>query len=192
MIRMAKLVYSAITSLDLFVNDEEGGFEWAAPDEELHAAVNEAERGVGTYLFGRRMYETMAVWDTWDTSEEPPVVAEFAELWRGADKIVFSTTLTDVTTARTRLEPTFDPDAVRRLVADADRDVSVGGPTLAATALRAGLVDEVHLALHPVVVGGGTPALPPGLHAQLELLDTRRFGSGVVSLSYRVASMPPG
>jgi dihydrofolate reductase len=180
---MAKLLYSAITSLDGYVADENGNFDWAAPDEEVHAFVNDLERQVGTHLFGRRMYEVMAAWETLD--DEAPVMRDFAELWRSADKVVYSRTLEAVTTAKTRLERAFDPDAVLQLKARAVRDVSVGGPELAAQALSAGLVDECHLFLTPVLVGGGNPAFPAGLRLQLELLDERRFGSGVVYLRYR-------
>jgi dihydrofolate reductase len=179
---MGKLVYSAIASLDGYVNDADGNFDWAAPDAELHAFVNDQERPIGTYLYGRRMYETMAVWETLD--DPAPVMRDYAEIWRAADKVVVSTTLDAVTTPRTRLERTLDPDAVRALKAGGD--VSIGGPTLAADALGAGLVDELHLFLNPVVVGDGTPALPDGLRAQLELLGERRFAGGVVHVHYRV------
>jgi dihydrofolate reductase len=179
---MGKLVYSAIASLDGYVNDADGNFDWAAPDAELHAFVNDQERPIGTYLYGRRMYETMAVWETMDDPE--PVMRDYAEIWRAAEKVVVSTTLDAVTTPRTRLERALDPEAVRALKAAGD--VSVGGPTLAADVLRAGLVDELHLFLNPVVVGEGTAALPDGLHAELELESQRRFGNGVVHVHYRV------
>ena len=158
---MARLVYAGITSLDGYTVDADGSFEWAAPDDEVHAFVNDLERGVGTYLYGRRLYETMRVWQTVPEDEGPEVARDFGRLWREADKVVYSATLAEVTTPRTRLERTFEPWAVRALVDAADRDVSVGGATLAAAALRAGLVDELHQLLHPVVVGGGTPYLPP-------------------------------
>jgi dihydrofolate reductase len=183
---MATLTYTAITSLDGFIEDAEGRFDWALPDAEVHAFVNELERPVGTHLYGRRMYETMAVWQT--VGDEPglaAVEADFAEVWRGLDKIVFSRTLDAVSTPRTRLEREFDPEAVRRLKEAADRDISVGGPGLAEHAFRAGLVDEVHLFVFPVVVGGGKPGLPRDVRADLELLDVRRFGSGVVHLRHR-------
>jgi dihydrofolate reductase len=183
---MAKLIYASITSLDLYVNDAQGDFEWAAPDAEVHAFVNELERSIGTYLYGRRIYETMQVWETIETSPDEPEMHDYAAIWRAADKVVFSSTLDAVTTTRTTLERTFDPDSVRALVAAADRDVGMGGPTLAAYALAADLVDEVHLFLTPVLVGGGTRALPDGLHADLELLDEHRFASGVVHLHHRV------
>jgi dihydrofolate reductase len=182
---MAQLIYSAIASLDGYVADDAGRFDWAVPDDEVHAFVNETERPIGTYLYGRRMYEVMRGWETMDTPEQS-VGRDFAELWRAADKVVYSTTLEAVSTARTRLERTFDPAAVRQLKATAGRDLSIGGPHLAAEALRAGLVDECRLWLTPVVVGGGTRALPDGVRARLALLDERRFGSGVVHLHYRV------
>jgi dihydrofolate reductase len=186
---MAKLIYSAITSLDGYVADEHGNFDWSAPDEEVHAFVNDLERPVGTYLYGRRMYDVMRYWETAPTSgDEPAAVRDFAGIWQAADKIVFSRTLEAVSSAKTRLERDFDPEAVRQLKASADRDLSVGGPSLAGQALEAGLVDEIHLFLNPVLVGGGNPALPDGVPAQLELLDERRFGSGVVHLHYRVAA----
>jgi dihydrofolate reductase len=182
---VARLVFASLTSLDLYVNDSHGDFEWAAPDAEVHAFVNDLERPIGTYLYGRRLYETMEVWDTMDTSAEPPEMRDYAQLWRQADKVVHSTSLPDVTTPRTRLERAFDPDAVRALVEAADRDVSIGGPTLAACAFAAGLVDDVHLFLNPVIVGDGTRALPDGVSLDLELLDERRFASGVVHLHHR-------
>ena len=184
---MAKLIYSAITSLDGYVADEDGRFDWAAPDEEVHRFVNDLERPVGAYLYGRRMYEVMVFWETAHTlADQPPYVQDFAEIWRAADKIVYSKTLETVSSARTRIEPVFDPEAVRQLKATAARDITVGGPTLAARALEAGLVDELHLFLSPVVVGGGKRSLPDNVHLKLELLDERRFGNGAVHLRYRV------
>lgn len=180
------LVYSAICSLDGYVADSDGRFEWAAPDEELHAAVNERQRDIATYLYGRRMYQVMSVWESWDTADEPAVVRDFAALWRQADKVVFSRTLPEVPTTRTRLERSFDPEVVRRLVAQADGDVSVGGPGLAAEAWRAGLVDEVELYLVPAIVGGGTRALPDEVRADLELVDAHPFAGGAVGVRYRV------
>jgi dihydrofolate reductase len=185
---MAKLIYSAIASLDGFVADEHGNFDWAAPSEEVHAFVNELERPVGTYLYGRRMYETMAVWDTLAVRDEPQVIRDFAEIWRAADKVVYSRTLAGVTTTRTRLERDLDPDAVRRMKAESGRDIGIGGPELAGQALEAGLVDEVQLFLKPVIVGGSTHSLPTTAHVQLELLDQQRFGDGTVFLRYRVAA----
>jgi dihydrofolate reductase len=184
---MANLIYSAIASLDGFTADDNGDFDWAAPDEEVHAFLNELERPVGTYLYGRRMYETMVYWETASTGDDQPAaMRDYARIWQAADKVVYSSTLDAVASARTRLERNFDPDAVRRLKEAAARDVSVGGPELATHALKAGLVDECHLLLNPVVVGGGTRALAAGLHLELELLDERRFGNGVVYLRYRV------
>lgn len=184
---MARLIYSAIASLDGYTADAEGRFDWSVPDEEVHAFVNELERPIGIHLYGRRMYETMAAWETIDTGpSQAPVVRDFAEIWRAAEKVVYSRTLSEVSTARTRLEPSFDPDAVRALKTASGRDLSVGGATLAGEALAAGLVDECHLLLSPIVVGGGLAVLPDGVRARLELIDERRFGNGVVHLSYRV------
>ncbi len=183
---MAKLIYSAITSLDGYIADEDGNFDWAAPDEEVHSFVNELERPVGTYLYGRRMYEVMVYWETAHTlADQPPVVLDFAEIWQAADKIVYSKTLETVSSARTRIERDFDPEAVRQLKARAVRDITVGGPDLAAEAIRAGLVDEYHLFATPIVVGGGKQSFPDGVHLELELLGERRFGNGVVHLRYR-------
>ncbi|MDP9223463.1 MAG: dihydrofolate reductase family protein [Actinomycetota bacterium] len=183
---MAKLIYSAIASLDGYVADREGNFDWAAPDEEVHSFVNELERPIGTYLYGRRMYEVMAYWETADSvADLPPFIQDFAEIWQAADKIVYSKTLETVSTARTRIERDFDTEAVRQLKAAAGRDISVGGPELAAQAIEAGLVDEFQLFVTPVVVGGGKRSLPKGLRVTLELLDERRFGNGVVYLHYR-------
>jgi dihydrofolate reductase len=182
---MASLIYSAITSLDGYVADEKGNFDWAAPDEEVHSFVNDLERPVGTYLYGRRMYDVMAYWETAEAGpDEPPCVQDYAEIWQRADKIVYSQTLETATSARTRIERDFDPEAVRRLKAEADRDLGVGGPGLAGEAIKAGLVDEYHLFVVPVVVGGGTPSLPQGVRLDLELLDERRFGNGTVYLRY--------
>ncbi len=183
---MAKLIYSAITSLDGYVADDAGNFDWAAPDEEVHTFVNDLEGPVGTYLFGRRMYETMVYWETAHTlAGQSPVAREFSAMWQAADKIVYSTTLTAPSSARTRIERFFDPEAVRQLKASDDHDITVGGPGLAAHAIKAGLVDEWQLFLAPVVVGGGTPCLPRDIRVQLELLNHRRFGSGFVFLQYR-------
>jgi dihydrofolate reductase len=183
---VAKLIYATLCSLDGYVEDEGGKFDWAAPDEEVHGFVNELERPIGTYLYGRGMYETMAVWETMDLAGEPPVMSDYAEIWRAAEKIVYSRSLQSAPSARTRIEREFDPAAVRALKASADRDLSIGGPGLAAAAFGAGLVDECHLFLSPVVVGGGKRALPEGVRLQLELLDERRFGGGVVHLHYRL------
>ena len=181
---MARLRFTAITSLDGYVNDAKGGFDWAAPSDELHEVVNEHEREVGTYLLGRRLYETMRYWET-APGDVPGPMGEYARIWRAADKVVHSTTLEDVTTARTRLVTSFDPAVVAELKASSILDISVGGPTLAAEAFRADLVDDVHLFLHPVVVGGGTRALPDGVRADLELVTLERVG-GVVHLHHRV------
>ena len=184
---MARLVYSAITSLDGYVADREGDFSWSAPDDQVHGFVNDLLRPVGTHLYGRRTYDVLVAWETLPTGPgEPAVVRDFARIWRSADKVVYSTTLPAVTSARTRLERDFDPDAVRRLVASADRDVSIGGPHLAARAFHAGLVDDVHLFWSPVLVGGGTSALPAGLRIDLEPVATHQFTNGVVHLHYRV------
>ena len=186
---MAKLIYSAIASLDGYVEDEEANFDWAAPDEEVHAFVNDLERPVGTYLYGRRMYDVMAEWEAiHGLADQTPVARDFAEIWHRADKIVYSRTLDAVSSARTRIEREFDPEAVRRMKAEADSDISVGGPHLAAEAIRAWLVDEFRVFFTPVVVGGGTPFLPDGVRLKLELLDERRFGGGVVYLHYRIAA----
>jgi dihydrofolate reductase len=186
---MAKLIYSAIASLDGYVEDEDGKFGWAEPDEEVHAFVNDLERPVGTYLYGRRLYETMAGWETDpDLAGHSPVMGDFAAIWQAAEKIVYSRTLEAVPTTRTRIEREFDPDAVRREKQTADRDLLVGGAALAAEAFRAGLVDELHLFLTPVLVGGGKRGLPQGASRKLELLDERRFGNGTVFLRYRTAA----
>ena len=185
---MANLIYSALTSLDGFVADENGNFDWAAPDAEVHAFVNDLERQAGTYLYGRRMYEVLAAWESDDiVVGQPPFIADYAAIWRAADKIVYSRSLETVTTSRTRIERVFDPDAIRSLKAGAARDLSVGGPELAAQALRAGLVDEVRFFLNPIVVGRGNPALPNDIRIPLELVDEDRFGNGVVYVRYRVA-----
>jgi dihydrofolate reductase len=179
---MAKLIYATLASLDGYIADEQGNFDWARPDEEVHAFFNDLERPVGTHLYGRRMYDTMRVWE--DIDEGPPVIRDFASIWRAADKLVFSTTLETVSTTRTRLEPSFDPDAVRRMKADATADLSIGGATIAGSALAAGLIDEIHLVLAPVVVGAGTAALPTDARVDLELRDERRFAGGMVHLHY--------
>jgi dihydrofolate reductase len=182
---VARLIYSTIASLDGYVADASGSFDWAAPDEEVHAFVNELERPVGTYLYGRRMYEVMVFWETVSTgADQSPIMRDFAEIWRAADKVVYSRVLEEVDSARTRIEREFDPDSVRRLVATASRDVTIGGPELAAQAFEAGLVDECQVFLAPVVVGAGKRALPEGVFARLELLDQHRFESGFVYLRY--------
>jgi dihydrofolate reductase len=183
---VAKLTYSAIASLDGYVSDTENKFDWAMPSEEVHAFVNDLERPIGTYLYGRRMYETMRAWETMDEPE--PVMRDYAQIWRAAEKVVYSRTLEEVSSARTRIERGFDPAGVRELKAAAERDLSVGGPELAGQAIAAGLVDECQLFLTPALVGGGWRALPEGVRADLELLDERRFGNGFVYLRYRVLS----
>jgi dihydrofolate reductase len=183
---MAKLIYSPITSLDGYVADQEGKFDWAAPDDEVHRFVNDLARPVGTHLYGRRMYEVMSYWETADTvPDQPALMQDFAEIWQAADKIVYSKTLETVASARTRIERDFEPETIRQLKAQAESDITVGGPDLAAHALKAGLVDELHLFLSPIVVGGGKRSLPDDVRLQLELLDERRFGNGVVYLHYR-------
>jgi dihydrofolate reductase len=183
---MAKLIYSTIVSLDGYVADEYGNFDWAVPDEEVHAFINDLDRPLGTYLYGRRMYETMAGWETDPTlDEQSPLMRDFAELWQAADKVVYSGTLEAVSTARTRIERDFDPEAVRQMKASAGRDMLVGGPNLAAQAFRAGLVDECHLFVAPIVVGRGKRSLPDDVRVKLELLNERRFGNGMVYLRYR-------
>ena len=186
---MGKLIYAANTSLDGYVEDENGSFDWSVPDDEVHAFWNEHERHIGTSLYGRRMYETMRVWedDDWLT-DEPAVIREYADIWRDADKVVYSTTLDEVTTARTRIERQLDPEAVRRLKESSSADLSIGGATLGAEAFRLGLVDECVLLLCPVLVGGGKPALPRGVRLDLELLDHRRFDNGVVYVRHAVRS----
>ena len=185
---MAKLIYSALTSLDSYVADQDGNFDWAEPDEEVHTSVNDLERQVGTYLYGRRMYEVLVAWETVDLADQPRFVRDYAEIWRASDKIVFSTTLQTVSSARTRIERAFDPEAVRQMKASAGSDISVGGPDLAAQAIQADLVDEYHLFLAPIVVGGGTRALAENVRVKLELLDERRFGNGVVHLQCRATT----
>jgi dihydrofolate reductase len=183
---MASLTYTGITSLDGYVADADGNFGWSAPDEEVHTFVNDLERPVGTYLYGRRMYEVMVSWETITLTDQPPFMRDFAKIWRAADKIVYSRTLATVASARTRIERDFDPEAVRRMKAEAGRDISVGGPGLAAQAIRAGLVDEFHLLISPIVVGGGKRLLPDDVRVTLVLLEEHRFGNGVVHLHYRI------
>ena len=185
---MAELIYSAIASLDGYVADEHGKFDWAAPGRQVHAFINDLERPVGTHLYGRRMYEVMVAWET--MADPDPVMRDYAEIWQAAEKVVYSTTLAAVSSAHTRIERDFDPEAVRALKASCERALSIGGPTLAAEALRAGLVDQVQLFLSPIVVGGGNPALPDGVRVELDLLDERRFDNGVVFLRYGTRGAP--
>ncbi len=181
------LIYSAITSLDGYLEDEAGKFDWAAPDEEVHRFINDLERPVGTYLLGRRMYETLAVWETDPAlAADSEVTRDFAQIWQAADKIVYSKSLEEPSTSRTRIERSFDPEAVERIKASARGDLTVGGPDLAAQAFRAGLVDECQLFLAPIVVGGGKRSLPDEVRLKLELLDERRFRGGFVYLRYRI------
>ncbi|MFE7198005.1 dihydrofolate reductase family protein [Microbacterium oxydans] len=184
---MGRLIYSMITSVDGYVSGPDGGFDWAL-DPELHEFINEQFRDVGTYLYGRRMYETMVYWETAHLEpDQPQVGIDYAHVWQAAEKVVFSRTLEEVTSARTRLERDFDPDAVARWKDESDRDFTVDGPTLAAEAIRAGLVDEFQLFVGPGIVGGGKPFFPQGVHLDLELLDDRRFDGGVMFLRYRTA-----
>ena len=183
---MGRLVFTAICSLDGYVVDADGGFAWAAPDAEVHAHVNDEARSIGTYLLGRRMWEVLRYWDGTDKDDGEPVTRDYRRLWQGADKVVYSTTIDAAPSPRTRFEGTFDAEAVRRLVDESRADVSVGGPTLAARAFAAGLVDEVGLYRHPVCVGGGTAALPAGQRLDLELAEVRTFSSGVVFTRHRV------
>ena len=182
---MAELIYTALTSLDGYVADEDGNFDWAEPDEEVHKFVNDLERPVGTYLYGRRMYEVMTTWETFNTADKPSFIRDYAEIWQAAEKIVYSKTLETVSTARTRIERDFDPEAVRRMKATEDRDLVVGGPELETHAFRAGLVDRCNLFVAPVVVGGGKRCFPKDVFLKLELVDERRFGNGTVYLHYR-------
>jgi dihydrofolate reductase len=184
---MGKLICTEITSLDGYINDEDGKWDWSAPDAEVHRFVNELERPIGTYLIGRRLYDVMKYWETaHEQPDLPEAELEYARVWQSAEKIVYSTTLTEPESARTRIERTFDPDAVLALKESAEGDISIGGPTLSAHAYRAGLVDEVRLLMSPVIVGGGTRALPDRVRADLALVDQRRFGNGVVYLRYDV------
>jgi dihydrofolate reductase len=183
---VARLIYSAIASLDGYVADEEGKWDWSVPDDGVHALVNDLARPLGTWLLGRRMYEVLAAWETMD--DEDPVIRDFAEIWRAADKVVYSRTLQAAATARTRVERELEPEAVRRMKAESERDLSIAGPELAAHAFRAGLIDEIQLYLSPIIVGAGNQALPDGVKVPLELLDERCFGNAVVHLRYRVAT----
>ena len=186
---MARLIYSAIQSLDGYVADEEGNFDWAAPDEEVHRAVNDVERSAGTFLLGRRMYKVLQAWEDPAIAEgEPDVIGDFAQIWRSADKVVYSKTLRAPSTARTRIERDFDPEAVRRMKETSTRDLTIGGPELAAQAFKAGLVDECHVFVVPVLVGGGNRAFREGVSVKVALVDERRFSGGAVYLRYDVVS----
>jgi dihydrofolate reductase len=183
---MSRLLFAALASLDGYMADSEGNFDWAFPDAEEHQFVNDLQREVGLHLYGRRMYEVLVAWETMELEGEPDVIRDFARIWRAADKVVYSTSLPDVSSQRTRIERAFDPEAVRRLKAEDGPDMLIGGPTLAARAFEAGLVDEVHLFVAPVIVGGGLRALPADVRLDLELTAERRFGNGVVYLGYRL------
>lgn len=184
---MGKLIYAINTSVDGYIEDPTGSFDWSAPDEDVHRFYNDMMRGIGTQLLGRRMYETMAVWETEPSlAEESPVLAEFAAAWQDSDKLVYSTTLADPVTTRTRIVRGFDADEIRAHKDASTRDVLVGGPGLAAHALRAGVVDELLLTLLPVAVGSGKPALPNDVRLNLELIDERRFGNGAMHVAYRI------
>jgi dihydrofolate reductase len=188
---MAKLLYSAITSLDGYVEDKEGNIDWGAPDQEVHTFINDLERPVGTYLYGRRMYETMVYWETaHNLPDQSPAARDFTKIWQGAEKIVYSSTLGEASSARTQIRRNFEPEEVRQLKARAERDITVGGADLAAQAIKAGLVNEVHLFTTPILVGGGKPSLPDGVKLTFDLLEVRRFESGVVHLCYAPTSRP--
>ncbi len=184
---MARLIYSAISSLDGYIEDRDGNFDWAMPDEEVHAFINNLERTVGTYLLGRRMYETMMVWETDpNLAADSLLTQDFAQIWQAAEKIVYSRTLESASTRKTQIERDFDPEAIKQLKKTVQQDISIGGPELAAHAFRAGLIDECHLFLAPISVGGGKPSLPDKVRLELELLEERRFRNGMVFLRYRV------
>ena len=185
---MAKLIYSVLGSLDGYFEDADGRFDWATPDEDVHAFVNELERPIGTYLYGRRMYETMVFWETADTAGESSVFSDYAGIWRAAEKVVYSRTLEAPSSANTRIEREFDPDAIRQLKLSSAADISVGGGDLAGQAIAAGLLDECHLFLSPILIGGGRRILPDNVRVQLELLGERRFENGVVHLHYRLST----
>lgn len=184
---MTKLIYSAIASLDGYIEDADGNFDWAMPDEDVHQFANDLERGAGTHLYGRRMYQTMMVWET-DPSlaAESPLLRDFAEIWQSADKIVYSKTLEVVSTRRTQIKRDFDPEAIRQLKETVKNNILIGGAELASHAFRAGLIDEYHLFITPIIVGGGKSALPDNVRIELELLEERRFGNGMVFLRYKV------
>jgi dihydrofolate reductase len=183
---MAHLIYSALASLDGYIEDTQGRFDWAAPDEEVHGFINDLERTAGTYLLGRRMYETMMVWETDpNLAADSPLTRDYAEIWQAANKIVYSSTLAAVSTRKTQIERTFEPESIRKMKEALEKDITIGGPGLAAHAFRAGLVDECQLFLAPISVGGGKPCLPINVQIELELLEERRFAGGMVYLRYR-------
>ena len=184
---MAKLIYSAITSLDGYIEDENGNFDWAAPDEDVHTFINDLERPIGTYLYGRRMYDVMVGWETVHThSHQPSYALEFARIWQAANKIVFSKMMTTVSSARTQIVRDFDPGSIRRMKVSAERDISIGGANLAAQTIKAGLVDEIHLFVTPILVGDGKQSLPSNVRMKLELLNENRFSNGMVHLHNRI------
>jgi len=185
---MAKLIYSVLMSLDGYIADKAGNFDWAAPDEEVHSFINELERPVGTYLYGRRMYDVMAVWQTMPTEDEPPCIQDYARIWKAADKLVYSRTLVTASTDKTRIERNFEPAAVSQMKASAPRDMSIGGPELAAQAFKGGLIDICQLFITPIVVGGGNAAFPHDIPVPLILDDEHRFRNGVVYLQYKVST----
>ena len=185
---MAELIYSVLASLDGFIADRDGNFDWAEPDDEVHAFVNDLERPIGTHLYGRRLYEVMVAWETMDLADQAPYLRDYQQIWRAADKVVFSTTLTEVRSERTRLEPVFDPVAIRDMKASSAADIGIGGPGLASHAIRAGLVDQFRVLFAPVIVGGGTPWLPDDVRLDLQLVDERRFRNGTVHVGYQEAT----
>ena len=186
---MAKLIYSVLASLDGYVADKDGNFDWGEPDEEVHTFINDFQRPIGTYLYGRRLYEVMVAWETPHTfADAPPFIQDFAKIWQAAEKIVYSKTLETVSSARTRIERDFDPQRIRDMKVAAKHDITIGGPELAAHAFEAGLVDEYHLFVAPIVVGGGKQSLPNGVRLELQLVDERRFGNGMVFLRYRTST----
>jgi len=183
---MAYLIYLAITSLDGYIEDQDGKFDWAAPDEEVHSFINDRQRSASTYLYGRRMYETMKAWETDPhLPKSSPLTQDFAEIWQSVNKIVYSNTLEKAITRKTQIRQHFDPKEIEHLKASAEQDIYIGGPELAASAFRAGLIDECQLFLIPMIVGGGKPALPDNVRLELELLEERRFGNGTIFLRYR-------
>ena len=183
---MAHLIYIANTSLDGYTEDRDGKFDWTEPDEEGFRFITNLVRATGTHLYGRRMYETMMVWETDPRlAAESPLRRDFAEIWQAADKLVYSRTLDAVSTRRTQIERNFNPEAIRQLKEAVEQDILIGGPELAAHAFRSGLIDECHLFVAPIILGGGKPALPDNVRVELELLEERRFGNGVVFLRYR-------
>jgi dihydrofolate reductase len=185
---VGRLIYAAIASLDGYIADAQGNFDWAEPDAEVHRFINELERPIGTYLYGRRMYEVMVSWEDPDAfTDQPAFAREFSAIWRAAEKVVYSTSLERASSARTRVERRFDLEAVGAMKSAATGDLSIGGPQLAAHAIKAGLVDEWQLFFVPVLVGGGTPIFPVAARARLALTEQRRFGNGTVFLRYRTA-----